>query len=699
MRGDWAGAAQAALWPVVALLVSAVACAVPTYGQDDEDFVGFGDRLRIAFAFVLQAVGGNPELTRSEDQGIDSASDSVVDGTFSVHLMPLTVTALFIGAVVIGARVLRNRLRQRGQSLPGATAGLEAAVRVAVLTALGVLVLALFGQPDVQDTEVSSGAFLATLGALALTLAVSAAVLQRDSSAAWLAARPGALAFSRALGTALRALVVVLILASVTGYISVTQIDAFNGSSDVSVSDVSDEEISPYFFLLLVLPNLGISALGLGWGAPLKSKAGGESRFGDDYERESFGLSKLEDVVNSGAVVGALALGLVCALVIGVLATRRCVRRGEQIMAAGICFALILLLAALGGLSVETTAKERGFGGDTATSTVEAGVSLPDLLLFGLLWVAGAVLVAVVFTARGTGVPPGPVPPVPPGAPGAPGTPGAPVAYAVPAPYAPTQGVLLPPAAPARQRGRVGVWAVTLAVALLAGGGVTAGVLVWQENQESSEGGSSASDGGGKHEGSAASRTDEPREDPPAATTEPTEPTGPADDEKSGATGGGEETVGDDAVPSGSERVRDPKGFSFAVPQGWSRKAGDNPTQSTYAAANGPENFLVGVIPNADYTSLGNLTNMEEHAEKDPDKSDYQRVRLEGNTFRGQSGAVWEYTYTDRADRTIHAINQSYIADDGTEYAIQLSWRESVWPAGHGARTHRTALNTWRVTE
>ncbi|QCX78445.1 hypothetical protein C9F11_24145 [Streptomyces sp. YIM 121038] len=711
-RGDWAGSLQAALWPLAALLLSALVCAVPTYGQDDEDVVGFADRLRIALAFVLQAVGGRLEFSGTEEStGLDgSASERVVEGTFGVHLVPLTATALFIGGLVIGARILRSRLRLRGQSLPGSTAGLEAAVRVGLLTALGVLVLALFGQPEIQRVEVSSGPLLAMLGALALALGVSAAVLHRDGAAPWLATRPGAQFFTRALGASLRALALVLVLSSVTAYFSVTQIDAFNGDSEVPGSDVSDDRVSPYLVALVLLPNLGLHALGLGWGAPLKSEASRGSRYGGygaSGESESFGLSKLGDLVNSGAVVGALALGLVCALVIAFVGARRCARRGEQILAAGLSFGLILLLAAVGGLGVETSARQRGLGGETSSGSFDAGVSMPDLLLFGLLWVAGAVLVAAVFTARGSGVPPVPpgTPPgqLPPPAPGAMG-PGAPAAYAVPGPYdpsaAPTQGVLASPPAPARPRGRAGVWALTLAVALLVGGGTTAGIVVWQENQSTSDdagssdkagqdtaGAGTGSDDDGKNDGPAVSRTDEPSQTPP---TEPARP--------SGAESGGGETAGDAAVPPGSERVTDPKGFSFAAPEGWSSRAGDNPTQSMYAGASGTENFLVGVIPDAGYTSYENLTNMEEHAEKDPDKSDYRRIRLEDNTFQGRAGAVWEYTYTDKSGRKIHAIDQSYVTADGTEYAIQLSWRAKVWSTARGTRTHRTALDTWRTT-
>ncbi|WP_052029390.1 hypothetical protein, partial [Streptomyces aurantiacus] len=424
LRGDWAGAAQAALWPLALLLITAAGCALPSYGQDGEDVVGFGDRLRIALATVLQAVGGDVTLTGREERGFDgssssvdgssSSSDAAIDGTMSVHLVPLTVTALFVLALFIGVRVLRNRLRARaaahGVSHTGTTAGLEAALRVGVLTAVGVLVLALFAQPEIEGVELSSAPFLATLGALGLALVVSVAVLHGDDLVHWLAARPGAQAFVRAAGVALGALAIVLVLASAVGYLTLTQIDDLSDAADTE-----DAGISPYVVALLILPNLGLAALGVGWGAPLEAEANGRrSTYAGDQESQSFGLSELGDLFNSGAVVGALALGLVCALTIGVLAARRCAGRGEQILSAGLFFGLFLLLAAVGGFSVETSAREVGFGGDSAKATVEAGLSLPDALLFGLLWVAGAAVVGpllVQMAGQGGGVGGPPMPP------------------------------------------------------------------------------------------------------------------------------------------------------------------------------------------------------------------------------------------------------------------------------------------------
>ncbi|MEU1025348.1 hypothetical protein ABZ366_25315, partial [Streptomyces sp. NPDC005904] len=277
-----------------------------------------------------------------------------------------------------------------------------------------------------------------------------------------------------------------------------------------------------------------------------------------------------------------------------------------------------------------------------------------------------------------------------------------------PAPGTPTPGTHTPPAlypaytpqavhigpqqasAEPKRRGRAGVWAGTLAAAFVIGGGATAGILIWQDNADDKAGDA------GKNGKPAASRSGEPSQEPSPVVSQ--EPPGPesSDSSDTEASGGGE----DSEVPAGSERVTDSEGFSFAVPTGWTRQTvnPERPGQITYADPTGREQFLVGVVVDAPYTSYENFTNIEDHTKSASDKSDYRRIQLERNTFRGRDGALWEYTYTDEVGRTIHALNQSYIAENGTEYAIQLSWREDFWSAGEGAQTHRTALRTWRLT-
>ena len=51
-----------------------MALGIPKYGQDSEEFVGFGDRLRIALALLLQALGGGFEVKAASGSGYGSGT-------------------------------------------------------------------------------------------------------------------------------------------------------------------------------------------------------------------------------------------------------------------------------------------------------------------------------------------------------------------------------------------------------------------------------------------------------------------------------------------------------------------------------------------------------------------------------------------------------------------------------------------------
>ncbi|MDX3640691.1 hypothetical protein, partial [Streptomyces sp. MB09-02B] len=443
-RGDWGGSAAAALWPVGLLLAAALALALPSYDQsttEDDDFVGFGDRLGLALAALLQGLGGGFRI--SESGGGDFAGDyPSAEGALTLTLVPLTVTALFLGALFLGVRQLRTRLVTRaayaGAGVPGAgpaggrTAGLEAAVRVTLLVTAAVLLLGLFAQPDIARVEVSTSPWRTALGALLLTAAVSAGLLQRDDLAAWLAVRPGPRTLFRATGTAVRAMAVVLALCSLVTFVVLAANDEWQGEWQ--------EDLNPLLLVLIVLPNLAVHLLGLSWGASVQGEAG-RTRYGDDtsydssgdyglvesgpygdYERESFGLSELGDAVNSWAVVGALTLGAVCALILGIMAARRSTSRGEQLLAAGVFFGLFLVLAGISGFGMEASGSATAeFTTELAVAgQVDAGLDIPEVLLFGLVWIFAAAFLApylVQMTGARTAVIAPPIPAMPSGGP------------------------------------------------------------------------------------------------------------------------------------------------------------------------------------------------------------------------------------------------------------------------------------------
>ncbi|WP_326814852.1 zinc ribbon domain-containing protein [Streptomyces sp. NBC_01763] len=693
MRGDWAGSLRAAAWPTGLILALAVALAIPSYGQGDEIVVGWSDRLRIAIAMLLQAFGGGFEL-RAEGPGSPYGSGSDGSGGSdafgagygtagqagaTLSLVPLTVTVLWVGALLLATRAAR---KQGG--------GMEAAVRISALVTGAILVLGLFAQPDIAGVSVSSSPLLAALGALVLSLLVTGGVLQQDAAAQWLAQRPAAHAVVRATGTAVRALGAVIALCALIGFIAYANVDGVDGTA--------------MLLTLPVLPNIGLAVLGVSWGAPVEYDVRGEfGWFGSGMEHGGFGLSELGDAVNGWAVTGAVLTGVVCALYAGVSAALRSADRREQAIAGGLFLVLYLLLTGFSGVSAQLSGNVAGVGGQ---GMAEIAPSVPDALLFGLLWVGGAVLVAP-HLLRLVGRPADPVAPAPAWGPGTqpqppawnppPQTPPAtvPTPTPTPTPYPPydPRTVQLGPAvarpqadadaaATAARRRSVVVWSVTLAAAIVLGGGVTAGVL-FLKNDRSDD----------RHPPVAAAEDNKPAASgssdsaPPEATPTPSPTTSPS---ASATTPPAVPTV-----PDGYRMVSDSAGFSFAVPVQWDRESEKN-HQITYAGSTGRAELKVGVIRNAPYTSYENFQNLERTA--DANQKNYRRLQLGTNTFQGHRGAIWEYTYEDKqSGETIHAIDQSYIADDGTEYAIYTTERDRYW--SDARQIFDTALSTWMLND
>ncbi|MEU0658067.1 zinc-ribbon domain-containing protein [Streptomyces lavendulocolor] len=715
-RGDWAQAARAAAWPAGLLLVLAAVLAVPSYGQEDEVVVGWSDRLRIALALLLQGIGGGFEMAAAsgpsfgEDAGGGGngprgwgsfgPGDAYAQGGGELSLVPLTVTALFAGALYLGARMLRAR-----------GAGADAAVRVAILVAGAVLVLGLFAQPDVAGVEVSSSPLLAALGALVAALAVTAAVLGRADLARW----PLALRSARALGTAVRALGVLIAVCTVIGFVWYAAKEEVDGTS--------------LLLVLPVLPNIGVAVLGLAWGVPLEYQVQGRlGFFGSGVERGSVGLPEIGDELGGWTVTGLVALGVAAALTVGVWAARRAGDTAGRAAAAGAFLVLYLLLTGVSGVSAQVTGVFEDFGGD---GRAELAPSVPDALLFGLLWTGAATFAAPYLLRalghRQDGTPPGPgTPPYPPAAPArpaeqpgaapaasspekpapAPAAPPAPPAHdpgpatahpAHPAPDTVDMTAPVPhagPSAPASGKRRVLLWGVVLVAAAAVGGGGTAGVLLLKDRGEPAP----ATDGRPAVAVPEASRT------PAGAAPRPTAE--PGQDPSTGGTASPSDTPSPDGgtgapapavpeVPDGYEMVADTAGFAFAVPSVWDRVKEEPAGQVTYAGSTGMSHILVGVVHDAPYTSLENLTALEANSRKK--NPGYQRLRLEANTFQGRPGALWEYTYTDPAGRRIHAIDQSYIAEDGTEYAIYFTVQDDSWDVAR--ETFDVALSTWTLND
>ncbi|MGC5410400.1 hypothetical protein ACPXCX_42805, partial [Streptomyces sp. DT225] len=242
-----------------------------------------------------------------------------------------------------------------------------------------------------------------------------------------------------------------------------------------------------------------------------------------------------------------------------------------------------------------------------------------------------------------------------------------PARFTVPGSPAPEAAAPAQPPAPRRRRA-VLVWGATLTAALILGGGATAGALALLDRHDDDPGTSENNDkgkGGGRAT-PAQDRTDE-------ATTDPAEL----------------------VFPDGYSVVADTAGFSLALPDDWERQGEEN-HQVTYARSPGDTGLLkVGVIADAPSTSYENFKALEKTASAN--QRNYQQVQLSANTFQGRPGARWEYTYEDESGQTVHAIDQSYIAEDGTEYAVYVTERDVDWV---GAReVFDTALSTWMLND
>lgn len=263
-----------------------------------------------------------------------------------------------------------------------------------------------------------------------------------------------------------------------------------------------------------------------------------------------------------------------------------------------------------------------------------------------------------------------------------------------PAHHAPPP-VPLPAPSPARasRRSPVRVWAATLTAAFLIGGGATAGVMLLSD------------DHGGA--GPSQSRDDKPvvvtSDAPTAEPATPPAPGAPASPPATTATAAPEvpdapevreTTPPAPEVPAGYRRVSDPAGFSLAVPDVWSRQGADR-GQITYAGSTGMEHLLIGVVRDPPYaSSYDNFLTIERKARAN--QKDFRRLRLEHNTFQGRPGAIWEYTFTDRqTGETLHAIDQGYIAANGTDYSIYTKARDRDW--SYARKTFDTALLTWAL--
>lgn len=189
---------------------------------------------------------------------------------------------------------------------------------------------------------------------------------------------------------------------------------------------------------------------------------------------------------------------------------------------------------------------------------------------------------------------------------------------------------------------------------------------------------------------------DEWRKDTTASTGTTGGKGSPGGTGSSGGTGGKSATqTPAGAVPDNWHRVDDVEGFSLALPKGWERQA--NGTQVDYTPDGGEHFVRIAVDDSPDFDNpYMHQLDLEQQLTK---LSEYQRVSLQANTFRDCHGSLWDFTWTALPKQTPfpgprRAIEQTYLARDGVEYAIYMSAPAAGWDTAR--QQFDAILRGWR---
>ncbi|MEU7555821.1 serine/threonine-protein kinase [Streptomyces sp. NPDC044571] len=180
--------------------------------------------------------------------------------------------------------------------------------------------------------------------------------------------------------------------------------------------------------------------------------------------------------------------------------------------------------------------------------------------------------------------------------------------------------------------------------------------------------------------------------------------TGDADAEKSGGSdknasapdqqdGDGDDGQAAVAPPAGWKEVTDPTGFALFVPDGWKRQMDGN--QIDYTADNGKHFIRIASDPTPDYENpYMHVLDLEKQVKQ---RTDYKRQKLNQNTFRDSTrAAIWEFSWTEKGTQAgpRRAIEQMYVAPDGTEYAVYMSGPAADWAVTRAQ--FDTVLSGWQ---
>ncbi|MFI1045589.1 protein kinase [Streptomyces griseoruber] len=154
-------------------------------------------------------------------------------------------------------------------------------------------------------------------------------------------------------------------------------------------------------------------------------------------------------------------------------------------------------------------------------------------------------------------------------------------------------------------------------------------------------------------------------------------------------------------VPDSWVKVDDELGFGLSLPDDtWTRSVyqDDGDLKQIDYSPDGGEHFVrIALDKSPDYNDpYAHQKDLEAQLER---LVDYKTVKLEKNVYRDRDGSEWEYTWTALAKDTEfpgprRAVEETYIARDGSEYAIYLSSPAKDWATT--AKQFKAILQSWR---
>ncbi|MEC7056164.1 serine/threonine-protein kinase [Streptomyces violaceochromogenes] len=149
------------------------------------------------------------------------------------------------------------------------------------------------------------------------------------------------------------------------------------------------------------------------------------------------------------------------------------------------------------------------------------------------------------------------------------------------------------------------------------------------------------------------------------------------------------------SVPASWIRYDDPVGFSLYLPKGWKRKPfgpQGELKQIDYSPDGGRHFVRIAIDTSPDFADpYAHQLDLEQQLQR---LVDYKRVTLERNVYRDRRAARWEYTWTAQPKDIKfpgprRAVEETYVARDGTEYALYMSAPAADWAT---ARKRFTSL-------